>query len=115
MVKMQLLVLILKKVELVEIIIKQLAESGVTGGTIVDGTGMASELANIEDLPIFGLLRNMLTDNQKETCKVMMFVLKDELVISTRSIIKDVIGDFSEPNTGIMFSIPTTFVEGLGE
>ncbi|NLY43808.1 MAG: hypothetical protein GX066_07550 [Clostridiaceae bacterium] len=112
---MQLLVLILKKIELVEELIKQLAESGVTGGTIIDGTGMASALANMEDLPMFGLLRNILAGDEKEACKVMLFVLKDEVAISTRAIIKRIVGDFSEPNTGIMFSIPITYVEGLGE
>jgi len=113
--KIQFLVLILKKVELVEELIKQLAESGITGGTIIDGTGMASALANIEDLPMFGLLRSILAGDEKEACKIILFVLKDETAILTREIIKRVIGDFNEPNTGIMFSVPITYVEGLGE
>lgn len=45
----------------------------------------------------------------------MMFVLKDEQAVTTRAIIKEVIGDLKEPNTGIMFSVPITYVEGLGE
>ena len=45
----------------------------------------------------------------------MLFVLKDEQVMDTRNAIKNVIGDMKEPNTGIMFSIPITYVEGLGE
>ena len=112
---MQLLVLILKKVELMEELIKKLAECGVTGGTILDGTGMAKALVNMEDLPIFGVLRQLLSDEEKEVCKVMMFVLKDEQVMVTRETIKKVIGDLKEPNTGIMFAIPITYVEGLGE
>ncbi|HBI74320.1 MAG TPA: hypothetical protein DDY59_14235 [Lachnospiraceae bacterium] len=112
---MQLLVLILKKVELMEELIKKLAECGVTGGTILDGSGMAKALVNMEDLPIFGVLRQLLSDEEKEVCKVMMFVLKDEQVMVTRETIKKVIGDLKEPNTGIMFAIPITYVEGLGE
>jgi hypothetical protein len=54
-------------------------------------------------------------DEEKVACKVMMFVLKDERVMTTRETIKKVVGDFSVPNTGIMFSIPITYVEGLGE
>ena len=61
-----------------------MAESGVTGGTVINGTGMAKALANMEDLPMFGLLRNMLADEEKETCSIMLFVNKDELVMSTR-------------------------------
>lgn len=112
---MQLLVLILKKVELMEEIIKKLAEVGIKGGTILEGTGMAKELANMEDLPIFGLLRKILEDEEKASSKVMLFVLKDEQVMTVRGTIKSVVGDFNVPNTGIMFSIPITYVEGLGE
>ena len=53
---MQLLVLILKKVELLDSLLKELANGGVRGGTIVDGTGMAEALVNMEDLPMFGVL-----------------------------------------------------------
>lgn len=112
---MQLLVLILKKVDLIEKLIKELAETGVSGGTILEGTGMASELVNMEDIPVFGMLRALLADEEKVASKVMLFVLKDEQVMITRKSIKRVIGDLSEPNTGIMFSIPITYVEGLGE
>lgn len=113
--EMQLLMLILKRVEIMEELIKKLAESGVRGGTILDGTGMASTLMNMEELPMFGMLRRILSDEEKESCKVMMFVLHDEQVMTTRGTIKKVIGDLNVPNTGIMFSIPITYVEGLGE
>jgi nitrogen regulatory protein PII len=112
---MQLLMLILKKVELIDELIKKLAESGVKGGTILDGTGMAKTLVDMDDLPMFGMLRHILTDEDKERSKVLMFVLKDEQVMTTRETIKKVIGDLNVPNTGIMFSIPITYVEGLGE
>lgn len=112
---MQLLVLILKKVELTNPIMKALAESGVRGGTTLDGNGMANAISDMEDLPIFGMLRSFLADEEKEICKVMLFVLQDEQVKTTREIIKKVIGDLNAPNTGIMFSIPITQVEGFGE
>lgn len=112
---MQLLVLILKKVELIDELIKKLAETGVSGGTIIDGTGMAEKLHDMEDLPAFGLLRQILGDNEKEPCKIMMFVLKDEQAVNTRKTIKKVIGSLKEPNSGIMFAVPITYVEGIGE
>ena len=111
---MQLLVLILKKVELLDSLLKELTNGGVRGGTIVDGTGMAEALVNMEDLPMFGVLRNILKDEEKEISKVLFFVCSDEEMIVTRDIIKRVIGDLKAPNTGIMFSIPITYVEGIG-
>lgn len=110
---MQLLVLILKKVELLDPLLKELAKGGVKGGTIVEGTGMAEALVNMEDLPMFGVLRRILKDEEKEISKMMFFVCKDDEMIVTRDIIKRVIGDLKAPNTGIMFAIPITYVEGL--
>lgn len=112
---MQLLVLILKKVEVMNELLKGLVKAGVKGATILEGTGMAEALVDMEDLPLFGVLRRILADEEREASKVMMIVLKDEQVKATRDVIKEVIGDLSVPNTGIMFSIPITFVEGLGE
>lgn len=112
---MQLLILILKKVELTNEIMKKLAESGVKGGTTLEGNGMADAIADMEDLPMFGMLRSILEDGEKEVCKVMLFVLEDDQLTTTREIIKKTIGDFNAPNTGIMFSIPINHVEGLGE
>jgi len=112
---MQMLMVILKKIELVDEIMQKLAESGVKGGTIVEGTGMANALTNMEDMPIFGMLRHLIVDEEKLVSKLLIFVLKNEQVKTTRDTIKEVIGDLSEPNTGIMFSIPITDVEGFGE
>ena len=112
---MQLLVLILKKVEVMNDLIKSLAKAGVKGATILEGTGMAEALVNMEDLPLFGMLRRILSDEEREVSKVMMLVLKDEQVMQIRKVINEVIGDLSVPNTGIMFTIPINYVEGLGE
>lgn len=112
---MQLLVLILKQVDLVEKLVHELAETGVHGGTILDGTGMGRTLANMEDLPMFGILRRVLSDEEKEVSKVLLFVMKDEQAVEARNVIKKMTGDLRKPNTGILFSIPITYVEGLGE
>lgn len=111
---MNLLTVILKKAELVTEICKELAEDGVHGGTIIDGTGMASVIEQMDDLPIFGMLKSILADDDdKEVVKVMLFVMDDEELERSKKIIRDTIG-LDEPNTGIMFAVPVTFVEGLG-
>ncbi len=112
---MEMLMVILKKIDLIDEIMQKLAETGVKGGTIVDGTGMAKALVNMDDIPIFGMLRHMLVDEEKLTSKLLIFVLKEEQVKVTRETIKEVIGDLSEPNTGIMFTIPIKDVEGFGD
>lgn len=112
---MEMLMVILKKIDLVDEIMQKLAETGVKGGTIVDGTGMAKALVNMDDIPMFGMLRHMLVDEEKLTSKLLIFVLKEEQIKVTRETIKEVVGNLNEPNTGIMFSIPIKDVEGFGE
>ncbi|MBE5944866.1 MAG: hypothetical protein E7258_08110 [Lachnospiraceae bacterium] len=112
---MQLLVVILKKADLVSEICKELAENGVHGGTIIDGIGMASVIEHMDDLPLFGMIRSILADDDDhETVKTMWFVMKNEEVDKAREIIRNTIG-LDEPNTGIMFGMPVSFVEGLGK
>ena len=75
---------------------------------------MASIIEKMDDLPIFGMLRSILADDDEhDAVKVMFFVMEDEEMKEARKIIRDVIG-LDEPNTGIMFGVPVSFVEGLG-
>ncbi|MDD6401152.1 MAG: hypothetical protein PUG10_06040 [Lachnospiraceae bacterium] len=111
---MNLLVVILKKANLVADICKELAEKGVHGGTIIDGTGMASVIEKMDDLPMFGMLKAILADDDdNEVVKTMLFVMDDEELVTAKKIINEVVG-LDEPNTGIMFAVPVSFVEGLG-
>ena len=112
---MQLLVVILKRADLVPELCKELAEEGVHGGTIIDGVGMASVIEKMTDLPIFGMLRSILADDDHETVKTMWFVMEDEESEKARRVIRSVIGGLDEPNTGSMFGLPVSFVEGLGQ
>ena len=111
---MHLLVFILKKTDLMGDVLKHLAEHNITGGTILEGVGMAETLVNMEDLPMFGILRKVLAGEEREICKTMLFVLPDEQVAQARKTIRDAV-DLKQPNTGILFSVPLSFVEGLGD
>ncbi len=111
---MNLLTVILKKADLTSDICKDLAEAGIHGGTIIDAVGMASIIEKMDDLPIFGMLKSILADDDDhETVKVMLFVVNDEEMEKAKEVIHNAVG-LDEPNTGIMFALPVTFVEGLG-
>lgn len=110
---MNLLVVILKRADLVSEICRDLAEEGVHGGTILDGTGMASVIEKMDDLPLFGMLKTLLTDEEEDGVKVMLFVMNDDELDKAKRTIKEVVG-LDQPNTGIMFALPVSFVDGLG-
>ena len=113
---MQLLVLILKRTELASELMVELAEAGIHGGTMIDSTGMGSVLGDLDDMPMFSLLRSMLNhDGHKEAGKTMLFVLEESEVEKARKVIRSVVGDLSVANSAVMFGLPISFVEGLGE
>ena len=111
---MQVLFFILKQVELMNDILHALGEAGIKGGTILDAKGMGESLMNMEDIPMFGVLRSLLSNEEKEDVKILMFVVQDNEVVPTASAIKKVV-DLSKPNTGILFSVPIYYCEGLNK
>ena len=104
---MQLFTLILKKTELVDTLMHELYEAGIKGGTLINGEGMAKVLHNMDDIPVFGLLRRAWDESDREIVKTLLLVLKDDQVDVAINTVKRVIGDLNEPNTGIMFTMPT--------
>ena len=111
---MQVLFLILKQVGLINDILHELAEAGVRGGTILDAKGMGESLLSMDDIPMVGVLRHLLSNEEKEDVKVLMFVIPDDEVVPVASTIKKVV-DLSQPNTGILFSVPIYYCEGLNK
>lgn len=111
---MQLLILILKNEEIVEKLLHVLAENEISGCTILEGHGMGEAIASsMDDLPMFGALRAMMSTNNKQPSKVLLMAVKDDEIVHVTSVIKSVVGDLSKPNTGILLSVPVFYCEGL--
>lgn len=110
---MQLAVIVLNQTEYLEDLLKEFAEQGINGATILDSTGMAKVLGSHEDLHIFGSLRMMFNPERRES-KTILTVLPDEKIPLLKDIVRDVIGDLSKPDTGILFGVPLSFAEGMG-
>lgn len=111
---MHLLVLILTRGNGINELLRELAEQEISGCTIVNTTGMKSIIENYEDLPMFGMLRHIMDEEDKEENKMLLFVLKDEEIAKTKRTIHNILGDFKSPNTGIMFTLPIDSTEGIG-
>ncbi len=107
--------IVLNKVDLLESLLEKLFESGVSGATIISSTGMAKEIAaNHGDYPIFGSLRFLINLDREES-KTIFMVLKDEQVEDTKTLIRQVVGDMTKPDTAVMFTMPVLSVEGVHE
>lgn len=111
---MQLLFLIIKRVKLVDEIMKSLAKAGIHGGTVIDSVGMAKSISSMDNLPMIGLLREMLKgEDPSMKGKTIIVAVPDEQVEAAKEAILSVTGDLSLPNAGVLFGVPVTFALGI--
>lgn len=111
---MKLIVLILNKVDALEYLLEDLSAAGVRGATILQSQGMAMTLAQLGSSMISNSIRSLFSANDSENRTIIM-VAKDEQVPVIRKIIYHSVGDLKEPNTGIFFTLPVDFIDGLPE
>ncbi len=109
---MKLLIYILNQTEKLEALLCSLTEAKIPGATIIESTGMARALHKMENGPIVDSLRYLIDPEQEENHTLLM-ALKEEQVPIAKAAIRDVIGDLSKPNTGILFTLPIEDVEGI--
>lgn len=110
---MQLLLIVLNKVEHLDDLLENLMEHKITGATIINSTGMVRELAKInEDYPIFGTFRFFLDLERKEN-KTIFMVLNDNQVQTVKNVVRQVLGDLSQPDTAVLFTLPVLSAEGV--
>ncbi len=110
---MKLLVFVLNNKDKLENLMIELSEAGIRGATILESSGMAQVLTHSgENDPLIGYLRSII-DTSKETNKTILFVVEDNEIVIIREVIKNVVGDLSEPQTGILFTVPVDFTDGI--
>lgn len=113
---MQVLVLILNKVDRLEDILKDFIEVGIKGATVIDSMGMAKVLGEdkLDNIPIFGSIRMLINESYPYN-KTIFVVLKDEQVPLAIDVIKKNVGELTKPGVGILFTVPINYVEGITE
>jgi nitrogen regulatory protein PII len=111
---MQMLIFVLNNVNYLEDIMNEFTKSGIKGATIIDSTGMAKVLHHCDpnEIPLFGSLK-MLMNEKRPFNKTIFTVIRDDQVQTAVNSIKNVVGDLSKPDVGIVFTIPINFVEGI--
>ncbi len=111
---MQLLVLILTKTECMPRIVSGMIAEGLGDPTVINCEGALNVIdqSNVEPPPIFGSLRYILGQSRKES-KMMFAVLNDDHIEKAKKLIDKEVGGIKNPNTGIIFTIPVSSVEGI--
>ncbi|MBQ6634532.1 MAG: hypothetical protein IJH80_10170 [Ruminococcus sp.] len=107
---MKLMVIILNKTDALEYLLEGLSASGIRGATIIDSSGMAETLSKLGSSMISASLRALFSGDEEN--KTIISVIKNNQLDSARKVVYNTVGDLSQPNTGILFTIPIDFVEG---
>ena len=105
---MELLVIILNKVESLKDLLSAMLESGITEATILDSEGMGQILAY--EVPIFAGLRQLLGDTRTHNKTIFALIQKKDSLKDFKKLLEEVKIDFSEKGTGIIFTIPVNEV-----
>lgn len=111
---MKLMIFVLNKIEVLDFLLEDLSKAGIKGATIINSTGMAMTLSRIENSFLGGSLR-ALFDSDRDDNRTILAAIKQEQLDVVRRVIVDVVGDLSKPNTGVLFTVPIDFVEGIRE
>ena len=109
---MQVFMFVLNRTEHLEHLLTTFTERGLRGATVLDSKGMARILHSEDEMPLFYGLRSVVAPERRSS-KTIFMVLKDEQVEIARQAVNDVTGGLDTPDSGIMFAMPLTFVEGL--
>ena len=111
---MKLVTIILNKTECLDEILEEFGNNNISGATIIDSRGMVQELSDHdhEDMYFLVSLRSLLSPSHKEN-KTIIMVAKDEDVERISKIVNKITGGLSKPDTGILFTLPIDYLEGI--
>lgn len=110
---MQLLLLVLNQVDKLDDFLDALMVEGISGATIVNSIGMLRELVEKDRYkPIFGS-QWFLDHPERKESKTIFLVVNEKQTETVKAVIRQVIGDISQPDTAVLFTLPVLSVEGI--
>ncbi len=109
---MQVFIFVMNRTEHLEHLLHEFEQHDIKGATVLDSKGMARILHSEEEMPLFYGLRAIVAPERRSS-KTIFAVLPDEKVEVARRLVNKVTGGLDHPDSGIMFSVPVSFVEGL--
>ena len=109
---MKLLVIILNKTECLETLLEAFTQNNISGATIIDSKGMLQELSDHDDFRFIGSLRSLFNPEHKEN-KTILMVTKEEKVKEISEIVNKATGGLNKPDSGILFTLPIDYLEGM--
>ena len=112
---MNVLFIVLNKVEYLDDVLDAFVDIGVRGATIFDSQGMGSALTANEkgNEPFFGVLRNLLDESRPYNKTIFTVIKDDEILDKAVKAVKEIVGDIYKPGVGMMFTLPIGNIYGM--
>jgi hypothetical protein len=102
---MNLLVAVIENVDTIPQIMAELQKNGICGATVIDSYGMGRILSRSNrDFPDKEIISYVLSE-KRPTNRTIFLVVDDDKLDITCNIFRGIVGDFSSPKTGIMFTV----------
>lgn len=108
---MKLMVLILNKIEVLDYLLEGLTAAGVGGATIIESAGLAMTLSKLDSSFLSASIRALFSAGDVDN-RTVLSVIQDNQLDAVRRVVYATVGDLSQPNTGILFTVPIDFAEG---
>lgn len=108
---MELLVIVLNKIEYLKDILDGFVEIGIQGATVIDSAGMGHIIA--DHVPFFSQFAEIEATDKNHSKTIFTVVNCCEDKEKAVEIVERSIGNLSEPDTAFIFSVPVNFVKGL--
>ena len=109
---MQAIVIVLNKTECLEELMEKLSEQNVRA-TIISSKGMAHSLLDLDRLRFIESLKILLDPIHKENYTIFS-VINDDMIPTVSKVVNEVTGGLSRSNSGIIFTVPVSYTEGIG-
>lgn len=110
-----LLVLVLDELDKFPAILEAWEQAGVPGVTVLDsvGTRQLKERVSRDDVPLMPSLRSLFAADEDHN-RTLFTVIQDDAVLErVIAAAQNVVGDFMQPHTGILFVVPVSRAWGV--
>lgn len=110
-----LVVFVLDNVEHCPDVLSAWQGAGVRGITILESSGLARQQRVFErdDIPLMPSLRDLLAGRERHHRTLLAVVEQEDVIDEVIRVTQEIVGDLTEPDTGILFVSPVTRVVGL--
>lgn len=108
---MELLVCVINQEEKLEEILSGFLDLGVTGATVIKSEGMGRVLAN--GVPVIAGLQTLMSRSRPQNVTIFSVIKSKQTLEAAVDMVQSICGDFGEPSTGIVFTVPVERVIGL--